>query len=191
VIHRFPLHLARCCAFTVAVILVMRVDVYSLKNVSKVGNKLTGPGGFIDISQCTKRVNFLGTFTAGGLEISAANGKLEIVKEGSVKKFVKAVREVTFCGAGANKTISQKVNYITERCVFELDEYNQLELVEIAPGIDLEKDILGQMDFMPKIKQPLRLMDPAIFTDAPMQLRELYFSDIGTTSKHPQMTSTA
>jgi acyl CoA:acetate/3-ketoacid CoA transferase len=89
----------------------MRMIIYSLQNVSKVGNKLTGPGGFIDISQCTKRVNFLGTFTAGGLEISAAHGKLTIVKEGSVKKFVKAVKEVTFSGVEANKIITQKVNY--------------------------------------------------------------------------------
>ena len=65
---------------------------HSVQNVSKVGNKLTGPGGFIDISQCTKLVNFLGTFTAGGLEVNAADGKLEIVKEGSVKKFVQKTR---------------------------------------------------------------------------------------------------
>ncbi len=67
-------------------------STHSLQNVSKVGNKLTGPGGFIDISQCTKLVNFLGTFTAGGLEVNAFDGKLEIVKEGSVKKFVKKTR---------------------------------------------------------------------------------------------------
>jgi hypothetical protein len=90
----------------------MRIScLFLAQNVSKVGEKLTGPGGFIDISQCTKRVNFLGTFTAGGLEISAAHGKLKITKEGSVKKFVKAVREVTFSGAEANRTITQKVNY--------------------------------------------------------------------------------
>jgi propionate CoA-transferase len=83
------------------------------------------------------------------------------------------------------------VNYITERCVFELDENNQLELVEIAPGIDLVTDILDQMDFMPKIRQPLRLMDPAIFTDAPMQLRQRQFSDVKSKMKNHPMTLAA
>jgi propionate CoA-transferase len=100
-------------------------------------------------------------------------------------------REVTFSGAEANKTITQKVKYITERCVFELDENNQLELVEIAPGIDLDKNILDQMDFTPNIRQPLRLMDPAIFTDAPMQLRQMNFDDASKTTNHNQITLVA
>jgi propionate CoA-transferase len=98
---------------------------------------------------------------------------------------------VTFSGVGANKTITQKVKYITERCVFELDENNQLELVEIAPGIDLDKDIIGQMEFTPKIRQPLRLMDQAIFTDAPMQLRQMNFDDTTRTTNNHRTTSAA
>jgi acyl CoA:acetate/3-ketoacid CoA transferase len=100
-------------------------------------------------------------------------------------------REVTFSGAEANKTITQRVKYITERCVFELDGNNQLELVEIAPGIDLDKNILDQMEFTPKIRQPLRLMDPAIFTDAPMQLCQMNFGETSKTTNHHRTTLVA
>lgn len=139
-------------------------------NVTRVGPKLTGPGGFVDISQCTKRVNLLGTFTAGGLEVAAADGKLTIVKEGKTKKFVKSVREVTFNGAGAFAK-GQQVRYITERCVFSLTK-GGLELSEIAPGIDLQKQVLDLMDFRPLIRDPLPLMDPSIFHERLMQLQK-------------------
>jgi propionate CoA-transferase len=137
-------------------------------NVTRAGPKLTGPGGFIDISQSTKRVNLLGAFTAGGLEVEVKEGALRIVKEGRIKKFVKAVKEVTFSGATATRN-HQSVNYITERCVFTLTP-GGIELIEVAPGVDLERDILAQMEFRPLIREPLRVMDPAIFRAGSMGL---------------------
>jgi len=148
-------------------------DQFGNVNVTRVGSKLTGPGGFVDITQSTKRVNLLGTFTAGGLEVEADNGKLKIVKEGKIKKFIKNVKEITFSGDRA-KEKRQIVNYITERCVFQLTKKG-LELVEIAPGVDLEKDILGQMEFKPIIREPLRVMDASIFQDGLMKLRQRNF----------------
>jgi len=148
-------------------------DAMGNVNVTRVGKKLTGPGGFIDISQSTKRVNLMGTFTAGGLQIEAKDGQLRIIKEGSVKKFVKSVKEITFSGVAANQH-QQIVHYITERCVFVLGP-DGLELTEIAPGIDLEKDILAHMEFKPIIREPLRKMAAEIFTEQTMGLREKAF----------------
>jgi propionate CoA-transferase len=143
-------------------------------NVTRAGPKLTGPGGFIDISQCTKRVNLMGTFMAGGLKINIKDGKLVIEKEGRIKKFVKAVKEITFSGEQSLKN-HQTVNYITERCVFTMTK-DGMELIEVAPGIDLQTQILDLMDFKPLIREPLGVMDPAIFRDAPMDLLEKNFS---------------
>jgi propionate CoA-transferase len=142
-------------------------------NVTRVGKTLTGPGGFIDITQSTKRVNFLGPFTAGGLKVEAKDGKLTILQEGKIRKFVKEVPEVTFSGDRA-KAQQQIVNYITERCVFTLTK-GGLELVEVAPGVDVERDILAHMDFAPIIRHAPRLMSAKIFTDAPMGIRESLF----------------
>ncbi len=138
-------------------------------NVSKFGPKLTGAGGFINISQKAKKVIFMGTFTAGGAEFRIVDGQLKIEKEGRVKKFVDTVEHVTFSGAYAAAE-GQPVFYVTERCVFRLVE-DGLELVETAPGIDLEKDILAHMEFRPKISPDLRRMDPRIFRSIPMELK--------------------
>ena len=143
-------------------------------NVTRVGKKLTGPGGFIDISQSTKRVNLLGTFTAGGLKVETGNGFLKIVEEGKIKKFVKSISEITFSGAQAIAS-GQIVNYITERCVFTLTKEG-LELVEVAPGIDISRDILAQMEFRPIMRRPPRPMRRSIFKDDLMGLREALFS---------------
>ena len=138
-------------------------------NVSRFGPKLAGSGGFIDISQSSKKVVFVGTFTADGLKLSIEHGQLRILQEGHVRKFVAEVEQITFSGAYAARK-GQPVIYITERCVFELGSEGMV-LTEIAPGIDLERDILNHMDFKPTISTTLKAMDPRIFNPAPMNLR--------------------
>ena len=136
-------------------------------NSSRFGGRLNGCGGFIDISQNSRAVVFAGTFTAGGLEVEIANDGLKIVKEGRARKFVRAVEQITFSGSFALER-SQPVIYVTERCVFQLTP-GGLELIEVARGIDIEKDILAQMDFEPVINKPVP-MDRRIFNDDPMDL---------------------
>jgi propionate CoA-transferase len=145
------------------------VDEEGNVNVSKFGPRFVGPGGFIDISQNSKKVCFVGMFTAGGLKASVANGKLRIDQEGREKKFVRRVEQKTFSGKHAAMK-RQSVLYITERCVFSLCEEG-LELIEIAPGIDLETQILPLMEFKPIMRKPPRLMDPRIFRLPPMGLK--------------------
>lgn len=142
-------------------------DQHGNVNVSKFGPKIAGAGGFINISQNARKVVFAGTFTAGGLKIAVNDGKISILQEGKVRKFVKNVEQITFNGKMA--ALKEKpVYYVTERCVFKL-RYSGLELTEVAPGIDIEKDILAHMDFKPIINKP-KLMAPPIFNDDPMQL---------------------
>jgi len=136
-------------------------------NVSKFGPKLAGCGGFINISQAAKKCIFVGTFTAGGLKVSVSDNKLHIDQEGKTRKFVDQVEHMTFGGKYSAEQ-DQYVRFVTERCVFALTKEG-LELIEIAPGIDLEKDILALMDFKPIIKEP-RLMDERIFNPASMGL---------------------
>ena len=137
--------------------------------MSKFGPKLAGAGGFINISQNAKKVVFTGTFTAGGLAIAIENGKVRITSEGKARKFVSEVEHKTFSGKVAVSR-GQPVLYVTERCVFRLCEEG-LELIEIAPGIDIERDILPFMDFKPVINKPVPLMDARIFRPEPMGLR--------------------
>ena len=138
-------------------------------NVSKFGPKLAGAGGFINISQNAQKVIFVGTFTAGGLQVRVEDGTLSIVQEGKVKKFVEQVEHVTFSGPYALRK-QQPVFYVTERCVFKLT-HKGMALLEIAPGVDLEKDILAQMAFKPVIDPEPSLMDQRIFMLPPMGLR--------------------
>jgi len=138
-------------------------------NVSKFGPRLAGAGGFINISQKAKKVVFVGTFTAGNLDVAVNAGKLAILQDGASVKFVDEVEHRTFSGSQAAK-VGKCVLYITERCVFRLTAAG-LELVEIAPGVDLQKDILDRMDFQPLMPQPPALMDARIFTEELMSLR--------------------
>jgi len=138
--------------------------------VSKFGPKFAGCGGFINISQSARKVVFVGTFTARGLKISVIDGKLRIDEEGTEKKFLNAVEHVTFSGRHAVKN-GTPVLFITERCVLSLTKKG-MELIEVAPGIDIEKDILSQMGFRPVMKKPPRLMDKRIFMPEPMRLKD-------------------
>jgi propionate CoA-transferase len=139
-------------------------------NVSKFGPRLAGAGGFINISQNAKKVVFVGTFTAGRLRVAIEEGHLRVLQDGDVKKFVRAVEHRTFSGSYAAQR-RQPVLYVTERCVFELTREG-LELTEVAPGIDLEREILARMDFKPIIRRDPVLMDKRIFASAPMNLRD-------------------
>lgn len=138
-------------------------------NVSKFGPRIAGAGGFINITQATQNVIFCGTMTADGLKAAAAGGKLRIKQEGRVKKLVNQVQQITFSGRFSGKA-GQHVLYITERAVFKLC-HEGMTLIEIAPGVDLERDILGQMDFAPRISKDVKEMDPRIFRPERMGLR--------------------
>ena len=142
-------------------------DVNGNINVSKFNGRVAGCGGFINITQNSKKVIFCGTFTAGGLKEEVKDGKLVITNEGRNKKFLNQVEQVTFSGAYAN-AVGQPVLYVTERAVFKLTPEG-LELIEVAPGIDIEKDVLAYMDFKPIVKD-VKLMDARIFEDKPMGL---------------------
>jgi propionate CoA-transferase len=137
-------------------------------NVSRFGPRLAGAGGFINISQNARAVVFAGTLTACGLKVGISDGRLSILAEGSERKFRGRVGQVTFSGARA-AALGRPVLYVTERCVLRLTREG-LELTEIAPGIDLERDVLGQMDFPPLMRE-VTTMDARIFREGPMELR--------------------
>lgn len=147
-----------------------QTDPHGNVNVSKFGPRIAGCGGFINITQTARKVIFCGTFTAGGLEVEVSGGKLHIVAEGKHRKFVENVEHVTFSGKYAAQK-GQQVLYVTERAVFELRD-GKLVLTEIAPGIDLETQVLAQMEFRPEVVPNLRDMDPRIFRDALMGLAD-------------------
>ncbi len=152
----------------VAVLGLAQADRFGNLNVSKFGTRLAGSGGFINISQNAKKVVFAGTFTAGGLALAVRDGQLRIVSEGTVRKFVADVEHRSYSGEYAYLR-GQCALYVTERCVFRLID-GGLELIEIAPGIDIERDVLMQMDFVPKISAKLKVMDARIFAEEPMGL---------------------
>jgi len=137
-------------------------------NASRFAKRISGCGGFINISQNTHKVVFVGTFSSGGLEVAVEDGTLRIVKEGRFMKFVDAVGQITFSGRYAARA-GQEVYYVTERCVFRL-AHDGLRLTEVAPGVDLERDVLRHLPFRPFVDSPA-LMDAAIFRPAQMGLR--------------------
>jgi propionate CoA-transferase len=144
------------------------IDEKGNVNVSKFAGRCNGPGGFIDISQNTKNVIFMGNFTAGKVDIDITGSGLNIRQDSDSIKFVKEVQQITFSGDYAVRN-GQNVIYITERAVFRLTPQG-LVLTEIAPGVDLEKDILAKMAFTPIIAQDLLTMDPRLFREEPMGL---------------------
>ena len=146
------------------------IDAEGNVNVSAFSGKVTGPGGFINIAQNTATVCFMCTFTAGGLKVTAADGKLAIISEGRSHKFKKQVQQVTFSAKTAVER-GQRVLYITERAVFSLTKSGLL-LTELAPGADLTRDVLDRIDFVPQLSPQLKVMDPAVFTASIMGLRE-------------------
>jgi propionate CoA-transferase len=146
-----------------------QVDGHGNVNVSRFGRKLAGAGGFINISQSAKKLILAGTFTAGGLEIAIDDGKLAIVREGRSSKFLSAVEHITFSGQYATE-IGQPVFYVTERCVLQRTAAG-MELIEVAPGVDLDRDILAHMHFRPVVNSP-RPMDARIFRPELMGLEQ-------------------
>ena len=138
-------------------------------NSTKMGSRCTGAGGFIDITQNAKKVVFLGTFTASGAEYEFSEGKLKIVKEGKIRKMVKEAAQLSFNGPMAREK-GQEVLIVTERAVFRLCREG-VELIEIAPGIDLQTQVLEQMDFAPMVSADLKVMDEKLFIpDGPFGL---------------------
>ena len=148
-----------------------QIDSYGNVNVSKFGSRLAGCGGFINISQNAKKVVFCGTFTSGGLKVEIKKGKLNILKEGNHKKFLNKVEHVTFSGEYAREN-NQNILYVTERAVFKLIK-DGLLLIEIAPGIDIKKDLLDNMDFKPIILKDLKPMKEKIFLGGKMGSRNI------------------
>lgn len=136
------------------------IDAAGNVNVAKFGSRFAGVGGFVNITQTAKRLVFCGTFTAGGLEVSVENGRLRIVREGSCRKFVQQVGLISF-SASRSRTIGQDVLYVTERAVFRLRDEG-LELIEVAPGIDVSSQVLALMDFRPLIRD-VRPMPAHVF----------------------------
>jgi propionate CoA-transferase len=153
----------------VAVLGFAECDGVGNVNASRFGDRIAGCGGFINISQNSKKVVFVGNFSAGGAALAVEGGRLRILTEGKVTKFVERVAQITFSGPVAASR-KKDILYVTERCVFRLGP-DGFALVEIAPGIDLDRDILRHLPFRPVIEGPV-LMDPAIFLPSPMGLRD-------------------
>ena len=145
-----------------------QVDPTGSVNVSRFQGRIIGVGGFINISQNAKKIIFSGTFTAGGLKLDWQDGKTVIQQEGKVKKFIAELEQISYSGPFAEQR-GQDALYITERAVFRRHQ-GVLELIEIAPGIDLDRDILAQMEFTPKISPALKTMDLRLFSSRPMGL---------------------
>jgi propionate CoA-transferase len=142
------------------------VDAKGNVNVSRFGDKIIGVGGFINISQNAKCVVFGGTLTAGDLDIGWDNGRTAIRKEGRHRKFVPRLEQICY-SADIGRAKGQLALFVTERAAFRVDA-DGLELIEIAPGLDAERDVIANMGFRPRVARELRVMDPRIFATGPM-----------------------
>lgn len=145
-----------------------QVDTEGNVNVSKLGPNVIGSGGFINITQSASEVLFCGEFSAVGTDIAIESGKLVIRTDGKAVKFVERVGQITFSGKIAREE-GHKVLFVTERCVFKLVKEG-LMLIEVAPGVDMEKDILQRMQFKPLISPELKSMDARLFLPAAMDV---------------------
>ncbi|MCF3942597.1 acyl CoA:acetate/3-ketoacid CoA transferase [Oceanobacillus alkalisoli] len=161
------------------------IDKQGNVNVSSFGNRTAGCGGFIDITQNARKVVFCSTFTAGGFMSEVKDGQLSIVEEGKFNKFIENVKQITFSGNIALQN-KQEVLYVTERAVFQLTDAG-VELIEIAPGVSVEKDILPYVDFELAVSSKLKVMEAAIFRDEPMNLAAQFFEEVDSVVEVAQL----
>jgi len=164
--------LCECTALSFA-----EFDAAGNVNVSKFGSASPGAGGFIDIAHNARKAIFAGTFTTGGLAIAVRDGALHIDKEGRTRKFVNQAAHITYAVGKGVAERGQRALVITERAVFAVNG-DGLELIEIAPGIDLQTDILDQMEFAPKISPALATMEAWIFSDQPLKVDVAHAAEV-------------
>ena len=119
------------------------------------------PGGFIDIAQNARKVVFCGTLSAKGVKLQTGDGTMRVLQQGQVKKLVQKVDQITFSGP-QSLVRHQTVLYLTERANFRLTPQG-VELFEIAPGIDMQRDVLDQMEFRPRIAPDVQVMSSSFF----------------------------
>jgi acyl CoA:acetate/3-ketoacid CoA transferase len=151
--------------FDVSLLSFLQVDGNGSVNVSKLGSKpylTAGCGGFVDITAHARRIVFSGFFTAGA-KLEVGEGRLTILQEGKMRKFVRTAEHITFSGV-IGRQRGQRVTYVTERCVIELEQ-DALVVTEIAPGVDLQRDVLAQAEIPLRVARDLRLMDAALFRE--------------------------
>jgi acyl CoA:acetate/3-ketoacid CoA transferase len=158
----------------------MQVDKEGNVNPSMLPGRAPGPGGFPVIAAGVPRVYFAGLFTAGKPDIKVSEDGIKILSEGKIMKFVDKVYKIVFSGRFARMN-NKEVLYVTERAIFKLRDEG-LELIEIAPGIDIDRDIIGKMEFEPKVSSKLKTMDMRIYSKGKMGLRDelfKFFKEIG------------
>lgn len=147
----------------IAVLGMAQLDKKGNVNVTKFGPKMVGPGGFVNISTAAKKVVFVGTMTAGEDEYKVEDGTIKIVKTGKIKKMIDTVEQISFSGEYAAKS-GREIYYVTERCTFKLID-GKVTLIDIAPGMDIEKDIIGQMEFRPEIAKDVKVLPKEMYAE--------------------------
>jgi acyl CoA:acetate/3-ketoacid CoA transferase len=157
--------------FDMSLLSFLQIDRHGCVNVSRLGLRphvTAGAGGFVDITARAKKIVFSGFFTAGAaLEIR--DGALHVTSEGKVKKLVEAVEQISFSGRRAVQQ-GQEIVYVTERCVMRLESAG-LTVLEIAPGVNLERDVLAQSEFPLLVAPQLKTMDANLFHPGPIKLQ--------------------
>ena len=146
------------------------MDAEGNVNSTRMGDKAPGAGGFIDITATAKMVVFCSTFTGGGLKVDFDEQGAHIRTEGKFKKLVNKVQQISYCGKLAHKN-GQRMLYVTERAVFEMTDDGPM-LIELAKGVDLQKDVLDQMEFTPLISEHLKYTDTSLYRSGCVGIRE-------------------